>query len=328
MQVLVTEFAHAKIAGRLAALGPDLDVLTVDATGAVKRAGAPVAEAEIDPEVFWITQEMYSTGQLPGFFGRMMGGTRGRWAQSFTAGLDNPAFKQLIAKGFRISKSSAQAPPIAEYVMAHALSALHPIAAQREAQAAGQWKRTPFREVADTRWVLVGYGAIGKEIAKRLQPFGAHLSVVRRNAAPEPLADEVRPTSDLIGLLPEADVVVLACALNESTRGIAGEDFFQAMKPGALLTNIARGALIQDAALKAGLDRDQPGLAVLDVFDPEPLPADAWQWSHPKVRVTGHTCNAGSGVEGRSGLLFLENLRRYRAGEPLLNEAKPSEVGL
>ncbi|MEO6340255.1 MAG: NAD(P)-dependent oxidoreductase, partial [Caulobacteraceae bacterium] len=201
-------------------------------------------------------------------------------------------------------------------------------AEQRRAQEAHQWKRVGFREVASTRWLLVGFGAIGRGIAARLHPFGAHLTVVRNHPAPDPLADEVRPASDLINLLPDADVVVLACPLTEETRGMAGEAFFAAMKPGSLLINIARGGLIDEAALRAGLDRDQPGQAVLDAFEIEPLPADAWYWDHPKVRVTAHCSNAGDGLDGRSDLLFLENLRRYRAGEPLLNEARRDEVGL
>ncbi len=104
--------------------------------------------------------------------------------------------------------------------------------------------------------------------------------------------------------------------------------FFQALKPGAILLNIGRGGLVDEDALKAGLDRDQPAHAVLDVFQTEPLPADSWFWDHPKVRVSAHTSNSGDGNLGRGDALFLENLRRYLAKEPLLNEADPSEVGL
>jgi phosphoglycerate dehydrogenase-like enzyme len=129
-------------------------------------------------------------------------------------------------------------------------------------------------------------------------------------------------------VLPEADVVVLACALNDETRGMCDEAFFRAMKPGAVLINIGRGGLVDEDALRSGLDRDQPGHAVLDVFRTEPLPADSWFWDHPKVRVSAHTSNSGDGNAGRGDELFLENLRRYLAKEPLLNEADPREVGL
>lgn len=326
MQILMSETAHGRVQDRLAAMAPGLEVVTLSPDGVLKRDGAVIEAA--DPEVYWVSLDLYASGQLGPFFARMMQGSQGRWAQLFNAGLDNVAFKHLMAKGLRLSKSNAQAPAIAEYVVCHALSLLHPIAEQAAVQAAHDWKRVPFREVGSTRWLMVGFGSIGTEIARRIQPFGAHLTVVRRNLAPEPLAAEVRPTGDLLGLLPDADVVVLACALNDQTRGMTDEAFFRAMKPGAILINIARGGLVDEDALRAGLDRDQPATAVLDVFETEPLPADAWFWDHPKVRVTAHCSNAGDGPPARADALFLENLRRYRAGEPLINEADKSEVGL
>jgi len=325
MQILLSEAAHARVAGALPA---GLDVVTMDPTGAFKRGGVAVDAASVDPEVFWLSLDLFPAGMIPAFMAQVLRGTRGKWLQSLAAGVDNPAFKAVMGKGIRLTKSSAQAPPIAEYVIAHAVSLLHPIAEQRRAQDARDWRTVPFREIGSTRWLMLGFGAIGTEIARRLQPFGAHLTVVRRNVAPEALAAQVRPPPDLLALLPDADVVVLACALNDSTRGIAGADFFGAMKRGSLLINIGRGGLVDEAALRAGLDHDQPAHAVLDVFETEPLPKDAWFWDHPKVRVTAHCSNAGDGLAARSDALFLENLRRYRAGEPLLNEAHKSEVGL
>jgi phosphoglycerate dehydrogenase-like enzyme len=175
---------------------------------------------------------------------------------------------------------------------------------------------------------LVGFGNIGHEIARRIKPFGVDLTVVRRSPAPDALADRVLPFSDLASTLPDADVIVLACALNDETRDMCDDAFFRGMKPGAILINIGRGGLVDEDALKAGLDRDQPAHAVLDVFQTEPLPVDSWFWDHPKVRVSAHTSNSGDGNLGRGDELFLENLRRYLANLPLLNEADPSEVGL
>jgi phosphoglycerate dehydrogenase-like enzyme len=251
-----------------------------------------------------------------------------RWTQIMAAGIDNPIFRNILEKGVRLSKSSAQATPIAEYVDAHALSLQVPIQAQAALQAKHEWKATPYRELGHTRWVMVGFGNIGHEIAKRIKPFGVDLTVVRRSAAPDALADRVLAFRDIASILPDADVIVLACALNDETRNMCDEAFFRAMKPGAILINIGRGGLVDEEALKAGLDRDQPGHAVLDVFQTEPLPADSWFWDHPKVRVSAHTSNSGDGNLGRGDELFLENLRRYLAKQPLLNEADPSEVGL
>ena len=227
----------------------------------------------------------------------------------------------MMARGVRLTKSSAQSPPIAEYVVSHALSLLHPISAQAHAQAARTWTTIPFREIAATTWVLIGYGAIGREIEKRIAPFGVTTIIVRRSGGDATLGD-------MGAVLGKADVVVLACALNDATRELADAAFFAALKPGAILLNIGRGGLVDETALRAGLDRDQPAHAVLDVFETEPLAPDAWFWNHPKVRVTAHTANAGDGVLARGDALFLENLRRFRAGETLLSEATLEEVGL
>ncbi|QUD87944.1 NAD(P)-dependent oxidoreductase [Phenylobacterium montanum] len=328
MQLLLTEAALARLGPRLAPVARDLDVVTLNRDGVFKRNGEAIAADTVDPEIFWLSLDSFPTGMMPALFGKVLQGTRGRWAQVFSAGLDNPGFRAVMAKGLRVSKGSAQAIPIAEYVVAHAFSLLHPIEPARAAQAAGEWKRLSFTEIGHSRWLLVGFGTIGHEIAKRLRPFGAHLTAVRRSGGVEPSVDRLAQPADLPALLPESDVVVLACALNDETRGLAGEAFFGAMKPGSILINIGRGELVDEEALRDGLDRDQPGHAVLDVFRTEPLPAGAWQWSHPKVRVTAHTSNGGDGTLTRGDDQFLENLRRYLAGEPLLNEAARSEVGL
>ncbi|MBS0334594.1 MAG: D-2-hydroxyacid dehydrogenase [Proteobacteria bacterium] len=329
MQILMTKAAHSRVAERLARLAPDAQVVTAVGEDAFERDGTPIAADEVAPEVAWLSLDSYQSGTLRPLYSRLMKSPAARWTQIMAAGIDNPMFRAIMEKGVRLSKSSAQATPIAEYVVAHALSLQVPIARQATLQAAHEWKPTPYRELGHTRWLMCGFGNIGHEIARRIKPFGVSLTVVRRSAAAEgDLADRVITLGEIGGELPDADVVVLACALNDETRNMCDAAFFAAMKPGAILINIGRGGLVDEDALRAGLDRDQPAHAVLDVFQTEPLPADAWFWDHPKVRVTAHTSNSGDGNLGRGDELFLENLRRYRAGEPLLNEADPSEVGL
>jgi phosphoglycerate dehydrogenase-like enzyme len=132
--------------------------------------------------------------------------------------------------------------------------------------------------------------------------------------------------AELPKLLPEADVVVLACALNDATRDLANDAFFRAMKPGSLLINIARGGVVVEDALLTALARKAPAVAVLDVFREEPLPATSQFWSHPQVRVSAHTSAASSGTVPRGDQLFLSNLKRYAAGEPLINEVDPNSL--
>jgi phosphoglycerate dehydrogenase-like enzyme len=329
MQILMTKAASDRVRGRVTTLAPDAQIVTAVTADDYELAGQPIDKDAIDPEVVWLSLDSYASGTLGALYGRLMKAQAPRWTQIMAAGIDNPIFRNILEKGVRLSKSSAQATPIAEYVVAHALSLQVPINPAAALQAKHEWKSTPYHEVAKTRWLMAGFGNIGHEIAKRIKPFGVYLTVVRRSPAAEgELADQVITLKGIGDELPQADVVVLACALNDETRNMCDDAFFKAMKPGAVLINIGRGGLVDEDALKAGLDRDQPGHAVLDVFQTEPLPAESWFWDHPKVRVTAHSSNSGDGNLGRGDELFLENLRRYLAKEPLVNEADKSEVGL
>jgi phosphoglycerate dehydrogenase-like enzyme len=98
------------------------------------------------------------------------------------------------------------------------------------------------------------------------------------------------------------------------------------MKPGTILVNIARGALIDDTAMLAALDSGRLATAILDVFHQEPLPTDNPLWTHPKVRLTSHTSFSGSGARGRADALFLDNIARFAKGHPLVNEVNPRDI--
>jgi len=328
MQLLIAKTAYDRIKPRLDAVAPGLDVITVVNAQTFLRNGETIAPEAANPDIAWVSFDLLSGGLLPVFLQRLLQANNPKWVQIMFAGLDNPVFKQIMSKGIRLTKSSAQAIPIAEYVIAHAFALIVPIDSQRDAQGKKEWRRTPFREIGQTRWTLVGFGSIGRHIAQRIKPFGTHLTVVRRSPSPDPLADEVIDLSGLPRALPQSDVVVLANSLNDDTRKMANDKFFAAMKEGSVLINIARGALIDDDALQRALAQNKPAHAVLDVFETEPLPSDNWMWTHPKVRLSGHTSNSGNGTAARGDTLFLDNLKRYLAGEPLLNEAAKSEVGL
>jgi phosphoglycerate dehydrogenase-like enzyme len=326
-QILMSEAAHQRIRDRIAHLAPRLQIVTVPEAGRYQANCAEVAAADLAPEIVWNTQEAYMSGLLPTLMRPLLDCPSVRWLQTFNAGLDLPIFRRIMEKGVRITKSSAQGVVIAEYVLAHALSLIVPIDAQRELQARREWGRTQYREVSQTRWLLVGYGAIGEQIAQRARAFGVDLTVVRRGSDAG-LAHRTLPLSRIAEALPDTDVVVLACALTDETRDMCNDAFFAAIKPGAILINIGRGGLVDEDALRRGLDAGRPAHAVLDVFQTEPLPEDHWIWGHPQVRVSAHTSNSGDGVQPRADIQFIENLERYLAGESLMNEADRSEVGL
>ncbi|MFZ4809202.1 MAG: NAD(P)-dependent oxidoreductase [Hyphomicrobiaceae bacterium] len=324
--VAMFETSYQHIGPRLDALGLDIEVQTFDKDGLFRIGGTRVPAQDVAVDYLWLTAHINRDGFRDRAFEIVLGCKSIGTLQTFNAGLDHPFYKKISDKGTRICNSSAQGVAIAEYTLAQVLALYQPIELQRDLQARRQWQNTPFRELSQSSWLIVGFGPIGRELATRVKAFGARTAVVRRTPAASPLADEVATLADLGRLLPAADVIVLACSLNAATRGFAGADFFSAVKTGAILVNIARGGLIDDAALLAALDRGQLATAVLDVFHQEPLPAASPYWSHPQVRLTSHTSFAGSGVQSRWDQLFLDNVGRFARGEPLANVVDPGDL--
>lgn len=314
------------IGKRLDALGLNLAITTFSKDGKFLRGGTKVSPGEVSVDYMWLTSHLNADGFRDGAFDLCLACKSIGTLQTFNAGLDHPFYKKLSDKGTRICNSSAQGVAIAEYTLGQVLSVLQPIEQQREFQRKKEWQLTPFRELSQTRWLIIGFGPIGQEIARRVRAFGAPVSVIRRSPQPSPLADRVGTSTDLSKFLPDADVVVLACPLNAATRGMAGADFFSRTKPGTILVNIARGGLIDEVALLSALDSGKLSTAVLDVFQQEPLPTDNPLWSHPKVRLTGHTSFSGSGVRGRWDALFLDNITRFAKGQPLVCEVNPADI--
>lgn len=175
------------------------------------------------------------------------------------------------------------------------------------------------RELCGAQWLIVGFGSIGELVADRAVGFGCEVTGLRRMPSDHPSA-KVASINTLFDELPSADVVVLAALLNESTKDIADEKFFSAMKPGSLLVNVGRGALVDDDALLAALETKAPEFAVLDVFREEPLPSDHPFWDQSNLFITGHISAWGDRIGERSVAEFVENLPRFIAGEPLRKE--------
>ena len=242
------------------------------------------------------------------------------WLQSGGAGFEHPMFAGLIERGVRLTNSHAQAESIAEYVLAGVLDHYQRGPVRRAAQVAGNWRRIHFREVLGTHWLIIGFGAIGQATAARARAFGARVTGVRRSPGSHPHADAIAAPDQALALAPGADVVVLSPPLTDETRNFVDARFLAAMKPGSVLVNVGRGALVDEVALLAALDRGAPGHALLDVFATEPLPADSRFWTHPRVSLTAHTSGFTDGQEQRNDELFVDNLGRYLRGEALRNE--------
>jgi phosphoglycerate dehydrogenase-like enzyme len=216
--------------------------------------------------------------------------------------------------------------PIAEYVVGAVLTHFQQTQRWREAQAERAWRHHEFRDVWGTTWLVVGVGAIGAAVSTRARAFGARVLGVRRHPTGDESVDELVPPAALVAAVPRADVVVLAAPATAATQQLVNDELLAAARPGSVLVNVARGALVDEAALLRALDRGRPEAAILDVFATEPLPPDSPLWGHPRVVVTPHSAAGGDGRLGRAADLFVENLGRYRRGEPLVHEVDPADL--
>jgi phosphoglycerate dehydrogenase-like enzyme len=323
-RLILFEPAYRRTAATIDPLG--LELVLVDTEGQITCNGEALDTDTAQPEWGWFSADSGFGAAGRALFVSMLKSNRLSWVHTGAAGLDNPIWAQLVDKGAALSTGHGQAISIAEYVIAGVLDHFQRWPERHAEQAARRWSRLPFREMAGTRWLIVGFGAIGEAVADRARAFGAHITGVRRSGAPHPAADRMARLADVRELLPDADVVVLAAPLNGETAGLADAAFFGAMKPRSVLVNVGRGGLVDEAALLAALDAGAPGHAILDVFRTEPLPDDSPLWTHPKVSLTAHASAFGSGQTARNDTLFLENLRRRLAGEPLLYPADPRDL--
>jgi phosphoglycerate dehydrogenase-like enzyme len=262
----------------------------------------------------WLSGDLFThRDDLVRFFGACASSDTLRWLQTSNAGVDHPVFKSLVDRGVTLTTSHVTGPPIAEYVLRAVLDHFQRAADWRATVERRQWEIHEFREVLGTTWLVIGLGAIGTAVAVRARAFGATVLGVRRT----PRGDE--PVDELVGLdaVGRADVVVLAAPATAATRGMVDAAFLASMKPGSVLVNVARGSLVDEDALVAALDAGVPEVALLDVTATEPLPDDSPLWSHPKVVLTPHSSALGHGRHARAADVFVENLARYAAGEPL-----------
>ena len=243
-----------------------------------------------------------------------------RWIHTISAGVDHLLFPELRESDAILTNASGVFNiPIAETVMAYILAVVKRLPEFWAHQREHRWEKLPLRELRGLTVGIVGMGDIGTEVARLCRAFGMRVLGLRRRPAPSDLADEVLPPDRLQDLLARSDFVVIAVPLTAETRGMIGRAELAAMKPDAWLVNISRGAIVDEEALVEALREGRIGGACLDVFAQEPLPPESPLWDMPNVIITPHNSWSSPHIEEREIALFLENLRRYVAGEPLLN---------
>ncbi len=235
-----------------------------------------------------------------------------RYVQTLTAGVDN--IRSAVPPGVTLcSGRGIHDTSTAELVLTLVLSSLRDVPAFVRAQDRHEWTPGWHPALADKTVLLVGYGAIGAAIEARLTPFECSVIRVARSAR-----DGVHPITELPGLLPAADVVVLVLPLTDETRGLVDASFLASMKDGALVVNVARGAVVDTTALVAELTSGRLRAAV-DVVDPEPPPADHPIWDCPGLLISPHVGGSSSSMWPRAHRLVRDQLHRIAVGEEPVN---------
>lgn len=257
----------------------------------------------------------------------LAGAPKLRWVHTFMAGVDR--FMPEMAGYERVlltNNSGAYDVPIAEHVLAMIFAAAKRVPEHLAAQRRHEWQReSPHAEVRDATLVILGMGSIGTELARLaggvgMRVIGVRRDASRRDASPPPHGvDRVVSAERFAEVVGEADYLAVAAALTPQTRGMVSAEVLRMLKPTAWVINIARGPIVDEAALAAALKEKRIGGAALDVFETEPLSAESPLWSLDNAILTPHISNSSPKVRERGLALVTENVRRFKAGEPLLN---------
>lgn len=232
--------------------------------------------------------------------------------------------RELLAGRTVTCARGVSAVPIAEYVLAAMLAFEKGIPRIFLQEKPAHWNFDELGELGQRTVGIVGLGGIGEAVAVRTLAFGSRVRALRRR--PEQGApDGVELATDFANLLATADHLVIAAPATSATTHLFDAAAFDLVKPGVHIVNIARGALIDQDALRVALDDGRVAMATLDTVTPEPLPEGHWLFSHPQVRVTAHISWSSPVAWQRMMTSFGENLARFANGEPLVGVVNPDE---
>ncbi|WP_144641297.1 D-2-hydroxyacid dehydrogenase [Bordetella genomosp. 13] len=288
--------------------------------------GQPAAAdaAFVSRDITGRSTKFVTTPETAAYYEAMRHGAQLRWVHIHSAGTDREIYQTLHARGVTVTTSQGAGDAVvAQSALAGVLALARRLPLLARAQQQRQWQ--PLlddlqpRDLAGQHAVIVGWGGIGQRIGALLRALGMDVSVVRHSAAP---AEGARHTVDYAGLpelLPDADWLVLACPLTSATRGLVDRAALGRLPAHAMLVNVARGHVIDEAALIEHLRAGRLAGAFLDVFQQEPLPAESPLWALDNVIVSPHSAGFSDGNADRVRQLFLDNLRRWAAGQPLRN---------
>ncbi len=328
IEVLITVPISEALLSQLRGISPRINITVIPAGG----AGEITAETWARTEVLYTSHLLPLPEQVPAL----------KWLQFHFAGIDRFLDEPLLKKnGLLITTlSGAAASQVAEYVLAMMLSLSHKVPALLASQKKAEWPRDRFErfspfELRGKTAGIVGYGSIGRQVARLLRPFGVTVLATKRNVMRpsdsgyipseeigDPNGDFVTrlyPAEALRSMARECHFLIVTVPLTAETTELIGENILQALQPGAFLVDVSRGGVVNHPALVNALKSGKLAGAALDVFPEEPLPASSPLWGMPNVLISPHISGFSPRYTERAMQLFSENLLRYLGGLTLYN---------
>lgn len=327
IRVLVTLPFEVNLIERLQAVSPRLEIIQQ-----VARTSEDILDHINGVEILYAWQSLPQPDEAPAL----------RWVQLHFAGADTILNHPLyLESDVRFTTTSGiHAVSVAEYVFMQVLAFAHHLPQMMEDKAEGKWPKGRWErylptELRSATLGIIGYGAIGREVARLGKAFGMEVLALKRNLrriehagydlpgtigdSAGDLADRLYPPGALYSMLAECDYVVVTLPFTEQTYHFIDADAFAAMKRTAVFINVGRGKVVDEVALTHVLEHGLIAGAGLDVFEEEPLPQDSPLWTIPNVILSPHVSGYSAHYDARAVDVFAENLYRYLVGEKLLN---------
>lgn len=292
------------------------------------------------PESAWSDAEILYTLQ---HFPQPEQAPRLRWIQLHYAGIEGALRHKIVqAEDLAVTSGSGiHVPQMAHYCLMMMMAFTYRLPLMLEYQARAEWpdeQHSIFEpdDLSNKTLGIAGYGSVGRELARAAQALGMRVLASKRDPmqpeehaqyTPEgygdsagDIPDRIYPGEALLDMARECDFLVITLPLTDETRHVVNADVFEAMKPGAYLINVARGSVVDEAALISALAGGQIAGAALDVFEEEPLPPGSPLWQMDNVIISPHVAGNSLHYHEKAAQLFAENLRRYLNNQPLLNQ--------
>jgi phosphoglycerate dehydrogenase-like enzyme len=327
VEVLVTVPFSEKLINQLSAISPKINLTAISAQKA----------SEIPAEVWAQTEVLYTGHVIP----EPNQAQALRWIQFHFAGIDRYLDEPLLQREDVLvtTLSGAAAPQVAEYALTMMLALGHKLPALMTAQKKPEWPKDRFErflpfELNGKTVGIVGYGSIGRQIARLLQPFGVTILATKRNGfnptdegyvvegTGDPQGDFVHrlyPPQALRSMIKECHFIVVTVPMTLETKNMVNAAIFDSLKPGAFLIDVSRGGVVNHNDLTDAIKNNKLAGAALDVFPEEPLPSKSPLWQNPNIIISPHISGGSEQYNERAAALFSENMLRYLSGLHLYN---------